>query len=103
MQEKIVFNFFDNSREQSIQSLAAYFHLDKNAVIKYIKDSEKMGGITLRDFVIDFEINLSEYGSGRVEIICRHMTSMTEEGIEDICYATWVTKRRQLLRVCLIR
>lgn len=84
MQKKIVFNFFDDSREQSIQSLAVYFHLDKNAVIKYIKDSEKMGGITLRDFVIDFEITLSEYDSSRAEIICRHMTSMTEEGIEDI-------------------
>ncbi len=83
MREKIVINFFDNPREKSIESMAAYFQLDKNLLSKYIEDFEK-NGIAVKDFVSAFGINLSQYDSSLIEIICRHMTSTTVEGIEDI-------------------
>lgn len=83
MKEKIVINFFDDPREKSVESMAAYFQLDKNLLSKYIEDFEK-NGIAVKDFVSAFGINLSQYDSSLIEIICRHMTSMTEEGIEDI-------------------
>lgn len=42
MREKIVINFFDDPREKSVESMAAYFQLDKNLLSKYIEDFEKM-------------------------------------------------------------
>lgn len=83
MREKIVINFFDDPREKSVESMAAYFQLDKNLLSKYIEGFEK-NGIAVKDFVSAFGINLSQYDSSLIEIICTHMTSMTEEGIEDI-------------------
>ena len=41
MREKIVINFFDDPREKSVESMAAYFQLDKNLLSKYIEDFEK--------------------------------------------------------------
>lgn len=34
MREKIVINFFDDPRKKSIESMAAYFQLDKNFLSK---------------------------------------------------------------------
>jgi len=83
MQKKRIFNFFNDAKELNIQSIAAYFQLDKNAVTKYLKNNEKTG-ITIKEFVFDFGIDLSKYDSRKAEIICRHMTSTTKEGMEDI-------------------
>lgn len=84
MEEKITFNFFEDSIEESINKIAKYFHLDECAVKKYINSFEEPADITMQKFVVDFGINLGTFDSANARIIGRHMTAMTKEGLEDI-------------------
>lgn len=84
MEEKITFNFFEDSIEESINKIAKYFHLDEYAVKKYINSFEEPADITMQKFVVDFGINLGAFDSANARIIGRHMTAMTKEGLEDI-------------------
>lgn len=34
MREKIIIDFFDDPKEKSVESIAAYFQLDKNSLSK---------------------------------------------------------------------
>ena len=84
MEEKITFNFFEDSIEESTNKIARYFHLDECAVKKYINSFEEPADITTQKFVVDFGIHLGIFDSSNARIIGRHMTAMTKDGFEDI-------------------
>ena len=84
MEEKITFNFFEDSIEESTNKIARYFHLDECAVKKYINSFEEPADITIQKFVVDFGIHLGTFDSSNARIIGRHMTAMTKDGFEDI-------------------
>ena len=84
MTNKVVLNFFDDTLEESIGKIAACFRLDKDAVMGYIGRPGELSEITSKDFIAYFGINLAAYDNSDVEIMCRHMTVMTKEGIEGI-------------------
>lgn len=84
MIRKITFDFFNESIEESVQKICAYFQLDKDVVKEYINIFEEPSDITAKDFIVNFKIDLTAYDTGNVEIMCRHMTAMTKEGILDI-------------------
>ena len=82
--EKIIFNFFDDSIEDNIQKLVDYFRLEKDKVIEYISSFDNPADITVENFIVEFGINLTNFDCANVDIVCRHMTVLTEEGLEDV-------------------
>lgn len=84
MIRKITFDFFNEPIEESIQKISAYFRLDKDAVKEYVGNFEEPSDIAAKDFIINFRMNLAAYDMSNTDIICRHMTAMTKEGISDI-------------------
>lgn len=80
---KIVFDFFDDSIEDSIQKLVNYFHLEKDKVVEYIDSFDEPADITVENFVTKFGINLVNFDCKNADIVCRHMTVLTKEGLED--------------------
>lgn len=84
MSEKIIFNFFDDSIEDNIQKLVDYFRLEKDKVIEYISSFDNPADITVENFIVEFGINLTNFDCANVDIVCRHMTVLTEEGLEDV-------------------
>lgn len=84
MSEKIIFNFFDDSIEDNIQKLVDYFRLEKDKVIEYISSFDNPADITVENFIVKFGINLTNFDCANVDIVCRHMTVLTKEGLEDV-------------------
>lgn len=84
VREKIIFNFFDDSIEDCIQKLVNYFRLEKDKVIEYINSFDNPADITIENFVVKFGINLANFDCENVDIVCRHMTVLTREGLADV-------------------
>ncbi len=82
--EKIIFNFFEDSVEESIEKLITYLRLDEDKVKKYIDSFNEPSDITIQDFVVDFGIKLADFDNRSAGIMCRHMTTLTKEGLEDV-------------------
>ncbi len=59
--EKIIFNFFENSVEESIEKFITYLRLDEDKVKKYIDSFNEPLDITIQDFVVDFGIKLADF------------------------------------------
>ena len=81
---KITYNFFEDSVEENLEKIITYFRLDKDEVKKYINSFYEPSDITMQDFVVNFGIKLAAFDSRNADIMCRHMTAMTKEGIEDV-------------------
>lgn len=84
MSKKISFDFFNDSLEESIEKIAKYFKLDEQSVAEYFDSFEEPADISANNFVMEFKINLADCDNSNAEIICRHMTTTTQEGLKDI-------------------
>lgn len=66
--------------EESIEKIAKYFKLDEQSVAEYFDSFEEPADISANNFVMEFKINLADCDNSNAEIICRHMTTTTQEG-----------------------
>lgn len=82
--EKIIFNFFEDSIEESLEKIITYFRLDEDEVKKYIGSFNESSDVTIQDFVVNFGIKLADFDNRSAGIMCRHMTTLTKEGLEDV-------------------
>jgi hypothetical protein len=74
---QIIFDFFNETHTEWLKSFCAYFRLSKEAVVSYF-DKVNSDELTPGKFTRDLNINLTNYDSNNLSIICRHMTTASK-------------------------
>ena len=78
----ITFDFFNDSSTELIEKFCEYFNLDKETVEDYfIRVNPDI--LTPETLVKRFGLKLDEYDSSQLQIVCRHMTTSTEDEIHS--------------------
>lgn len=78
----ITFDFFNDSSTELIEKFCEYFNLDKETVGDYfIRVNPDI--LTPETLVRRFGLKLDEYDSSQLQIVCRHMTTSTEDEIHS--------------------
>ena len=76
----ITFDFFNNSLTELVEKFCEYFKLDKKTVEDYFSRVNP-DTLTPEILVRKFDLKLNEYDSSQLQIVCRHMTTSTEDEI----------------------
>lgn len=76
----ITFDFFNDSSTELVEKFCEYFKLDKGTVEKYFSRVNP-DTLTPETLVRKFDLKLNEYDSSQLQIVCRHMTTSTEDEI----------------------
>jgi len=74
---QIQFDFFNESHEEWLKSFCAYFRLSEEVVATYFNEINP-DELTPGKLTLDLNMNLTDYDSNNVSIICRHMTTASE-------------------------
>lgn len=76
----ITFDFFNDNSTELVEKFCEYFKLDKETVEDYfIRVNPDI--LTPETLVKKFDLKLNEYDSSQMQIVCRHMTTSTEDEI----------------------
>lgn len=78
----IKFNFFEDEKNVLLEKFCQYFRLEKEIVSKYF-GMNNLDMLTYVKVVEDLQLKLDDFDSSDVEIVCRHMTTTSEEGIRS--------------------
>ena len=78
MKDKIIFNFFEDSRTNAVEKLANYFELPLTDV-----KTELLYGCSVESFIQTFKIDLHAYDSSQVSIVGRHITTSSEDELQS--------------------
>lgn len=75
--EQVIFDFFNETHAEWLKSFCAYFRLSEEDVVSYFN---KMNAdeLTPGKLTQDLSMNLTDYDSHNLSIICRHMTTASE-------------------------
>lgn len=76
----ITFDFFNDSSTELVEKFCEYFKLDKKTVEDYFSRVNP-DTLTPETLVRKFDLKLNEYDSSQLQIVCRHMTTSTEDEI----------------------
>ncbi len=76
----IIFDFFNDSPTELVEKFCEYFKLDKESVDDYFSRVNP-DTLTPETLVRKFDLKLNEYDSSQLQIVCRHMTTSTEDEI----------------------
>ena len=76
----ITFDFFNDSSTELVEKFCEYFQLDKETVEDYFIRVNP-DTLTPETLVRKFDLKLNEYDSSQLQIVCRHMTTSTEDEI----------------------
>ena len=76
----ITFDFFNDSSTELVEKFCEYFKLDKETVEDYFS-MVNPDTLTPETLVRKFDLKLNEYDSSQLQIVCRHMTTSTEDEI----------------------
>ena len=79
MMNKIIFNFFTDSKAAVISKLSEYFGMPKSSLTEALEY-----GCSTESFINDLHINLRTFDSSKVCIIGRHITTATDSGLSSI-------------------
>ena len=74
----ITFDFFNDSSTELVEKFCEYFKLDKETVEDYFIRVNP-DTLTPETLVRKFDLKLNEYDSSQLQIVCRHMTTSTED------------------------
>jgi len=74
---QILFDFFNETHAEWLKSFCAYFRLSKEEVASYFNEVNP-DELTPGKLTQDLSINLTDYVSNNLSIICRHMTTASE-------------------------
>ncbi len=72
--ELILFDFFNETHNEWLKSFCAYFRLSEEVVASYF-DEVNPDKLTPGKLTQDLNVNLTDYDSNKLSIICRHMTT----------------------------
>lgn len=75
--KQIQFDFFNESHEEWLKVFCAYFRLNEEVVASYF-DEVNPDELTPGKLTLDLNMNLTDYDSNNMSIICRHMTTASE-------------------------
>lgn len=78
----ISINFFDDSATALVEKFCEYFKLEKEEVERYFTMTNP-DLLSPEVIVRKFDLNLNEYDSSQLAIVCRHMTTSTEDGLHS--------------------
>ena len=78
----ITFDFFNDSSTELVEKFCEYFKLDKETVDDYFVGVNP-DILTPETLVKKFDLKLNEYDSSQMQIVCRHMTTSTEDEIHS--------------------
>lgn len=78
----ITFDFFNDSSTELVEKFCEYFQLDKETVEDYFIRVNP-DTLTPETLVRKFDLKLNEYDSSQLQIVCRHMTTSTEDTPKD--------------------
>lgn len=76
----ITINFFDDNSSQLMKAFCSYFRLDEEEVIDYFI-TVNPDILSPESIIRKFGLDLNEYDSSELQIICRHMTTADEDGV----------------------
>lgn len=76
----ITFDFFNDSPTELVEKFCEYFKLDEETVENYFSRVNP-DTLTPETLVRKFDLKLNEYDSSQLQIVCRHMTTSTEDEI----------------------
>lgn len=74
---QILFDFFNETHAEWKKSFSAYFQLGEEVVTSYFNEVNP-DELTPGKLTKDLNINLTDYDSNRLSVICRHMTTAAE-------------------------
>lgn len=77
--DMFVFDFFDGSSRELINTLAEYFDIDYEQLATFLLKDEA----TAYSLIEQFKLDLNKPDSKNVQITCRHMTTSNEEDIKS--------------------
>ena len=78
----ITFDFFNDSSTELVEKFCEYFQLDKETVEDYFIRVNP-DTLTPETLVRKFDLKLNEYDSSKLQIVCRHLTTSTEDEIQS--------------------
>lgn len=74
----VIFNFYNDDRDIWLSSFCKYFKLNKKKVLFYLKNANS-NILSPNLLVSDLGLNLNNYNSNTVEIVCRHFTTTLDD------------------------
>lgn len=74
---QVLFDFFNETHVEWLKSFCAYFRLSEEVVVSYF-DKVNPDELTPGKLTQDLNMNLTDYDSNNLSIICRHMTTASE-------------------------
>lgn len=77
---KVKFNFFHDDKDTWLGSFCKYFQLDESVAFSYFN---KANPDELTPDKVGNDLNLSQYDSSTVNIICRHMTTTIADNLSS--------------------
>ncbi|WP_097015326.1 hypothetical protein [Anaerocolumna aminovalerica] len=80
--ERILFDFFNETHTEWLKSFCAYFRLSEEVVASYF-DEVNPDELTPGKLTQDLNVNLTDYDSNNLSIICRHMTTASNADKES--------------------
>jgi hypothetical protein len=83
--ERILFDFFNETHTEWLKSFSAYFRLSEEGVASYF-DELNPDELTPGKLTQDLNINLTDYDSNNLSIICRHMTTASRADKESFSF-----------------
>lgn len=78
----ITFDFFNDSATELVEKFCEYYRLDKETVEDYFIKVNR-DTLSPETLVKKFDLKLNEYDSSQMQIVCRHMTTSTEDEIHS--------------------
>lgn len=72
--KRILFDFFNETHTEWLKSFCTYFGLSEEIAVSYFEEVNS-DELTAGKLIRDLSINLADYDSNNLSIICRHMTT----------------------------
>ena len=82
---RILLDFFNEAHTEWLKSFSAYFRLSEEGVASYF-DELNPDKLTPGKLTQDLNINLTDYDSNNLSIICRHMTTTSRADKESFLF-----------------
>lgn len=78
----IEFNFFEDTKEILLEKFCEYFKLEMHEIVNYFEENNP-DDLSYIKMIKDLYINLDDYDSSEIGIVCRHMTTASEEWVNS--------------------
>lgn len=84
--EIIQFDFFNDTKNEWFRSFCKYFKLSEEKVAAYFATVD-CNQLTPGKLTKDLNLNLLDYDSGYISVVCRHMTTSSPSDVESFIFS----------------